>query len=178
MMEAAGSLGDLGTFLPLWLGMVAVCGLDARVSLIMTGVASVASGLKFGIPMPIQPMKAIAAVAIACSFSRGDIAAAGFCVGLVVLVLALVRGFDRLHDWIPVPIVSGVQWAVALQLAMAGAGMFFTAPGRLRPWTGIEGLWWAPLGLAVLLLLRQNRLMPGAVKLPSSGFADAIIERM
>ena len=43
LLEVSGSLGDLGTFLPLWLGMVTLCGLDPGVSLVFAGAANEAT---------------------------------------------------------------------------------------------------------------------------------------
>ena len=57
--EANGSLGDLGTFLPLLLGLSITQGLDLGTTLIFTGVYNVFTGFLFGIPMPLQPMKTI-----------------------------------------------------------------------------------------------------------------------
>ena len=65
--EAAGAVGDLGTFLPLTLGLVAAAGLDLGTTLVGTGLYNLASGALFGVPMPVQPMKAIAAAAIAAA---------------------------------------------------------------------------------------------------------------
>ena len=150
-----------GTFLPLWLGMVTICCLDPSTSLIVAGAANMASGLAFGIPMSIQPLNTITAVAITSSFSRGDLAAASFSVGLTILILTLVRGFNRIHHWIPAPVVRGIQSAVMLELAMAGAHMLLIAPGQLRPWMGSEGLWWAAAGVGALWIFRRNRRLPG-----------------
>ena len=171
LREISGAFGDLGTFLPLWLGMVTVCGLKPGMSLLLAGVATMVTGFVFGIPMAVQPMKAIAAVAIAANFSLGAIAAAGLFVGLLVLVLGLTRGLDWLGRWIPRPVVRGVQWAVALQLAIAGAKLVLVAGSGLRPWWGVGGLWWAPVGLAILLLLRNNRLLPAAPTILVLGLA-------
>src|SRR5574341_1464426 len=62
--EIAGSLGDMGTFLPLLVGMAAQNGLDFASALFFAGLFNVITGLTFRIPMAVQPMKAIAAVAL------------------------------------------------------------------------------------------------------------------
>jgi hypothetical protein len=45
-------------------GLVKDAGLDLGTTLIFTGIYNVCTGLAFGIPMPVQPMKTIAAVAL------------------------------------------------------------------------------------------------------------------
>lgn len=62
--EIAGSLGDMGTFLPLLVGMASQNGLNFATALFFAGLFNIITGLTFSIPMAVQPMKAIAAVAI------------------------------------------------------------------------------------------------------------------
>ncbi|MFN9911925.1 MAG: putative sulfate/molybdate transporter, partial [Pirellulaceae bacterium] len=62
--EIAGSLGDLGTFLPLLVGMTSQNGLNFASALFFAGLFNVVTGLVYSIPMAVQPMKAIAAVAL------------------------------------------------------------------------------------------------------------------
>jgi hypothetical protein len=77
LAELSGSLGDLGTLLPLMTALV-ITSLPA--TLLFTGAANVLTGVAFGIPLPVQPMKAIAAVAIARKFTLEETAAAGVVV--------------------------------------------------------------------------------------------------
>ena len=58
--EVAGAFGDIGTDLPLLVGLIAFCGLDAASVCIVFGVLQVATGFIYGIPMPVQPLKAMA----------------------------------------------------------------------------------------------------------------------
>ena len=60
--EFGGAFGDLGTLLPLVLGAITVAGLAPAGVLLGFGVALVGAGSFYGLPMPVQPMKAIAAV--------------------------------------------------------------------------------------------------------------------
>jgi len=63
--ELAGSMGDFGTLLPLAIGYIAICGLNPAGFLVMMGLTNIALGLIYRLPMPLQPKKVIAAVAIA-----------------------------------------------------------------------------------------------------------------
>ena len=54
--EAGGSLGDLGTFVPLLVGLTVQCGLDVGTTLVFTGLYNLATALVFDVPMPLQPM--------------------------------------------------------------------------------------------------------------------------
>jgi len=135
--DLTGAFGDIGTFLPLWLAMVMICGLDPAASLILAGAANIATGLLFRIPMAVQPMKAIAAVAIAYELSAGSIAAAGMAMGFLMLLLGATRIAGLLPRLIPAPVVRGVQWAVALHLALAGVRLITRETGMAGPWGSI-----------------------------------------
>jgi len=64
LREFAGSLGDLGTLFPLAVGYIAVCGMDPTGMPTMMGAANIATGLIYKLPMPIEPMKVLAVMAI------------------------------------------------------------------------------------------------------------------
>lgn len=58
-MELAGSLGDLGTLLPIAIAMVLFNGLNPLGLFLSIGVYYAVSGIYFGITVPVQPMKVI-----------------------------------------------------------------------------------------------------------------------
>jgi Molybdate transporter of MFS superfamily len=56
-------------------------------TLIFTGIFNILTGLVFGIPLPVQPMKAIATVAILKALTPGQTAAAGIFVASLHILL-------------------------------------------------------------------------------------------
>src|SRR5437899_9088884 len=62
--EAAGAFGDLGTLVPFVVGYITINRLDPQAVLLGFGLVAIATGLYFRTPMPVQPMKAIATVAV------------------------------------------------------------------------------------------------------------------
>lgn len=126
--EASGSLGDLGTFLPLAAAMAAVNRMDLGAIFMFAGVMNIVTGLLFRQPVPVQPMKAIAAVAIAEGLSPGAIAASGFAVGAVVTVLALIGAVGWIDRVVPHPVIRGIQAGVGAKLAMTGAAWTIGLP--------------------------------------------------
>lgn len=82
--EVSGACGDLGTFLPLTVALVRAVGLDLGTTLIVTGIYNIIVGYMFDIPLPVQPMKAICAIAIATpsTFDLDQVMAAGLFVGM------------------------------------------------------------------------------------------------
>ena len=76
-MEIAGSLGDLGTLLPLAIGMIVLCGLQATNVIMMAGLFYIAAGAYFRVPIAVQPMKTIAAYALGVGLLPTQIVSAG-----------------------------------------------------------------------------------------------------
>ena len=151
--ELAGSMGDFGTLLPLAIGYIAICGLNPAGFLVMMGVTNIALGLIYRVPMPLQPMKVIAVVAIAQGWSPPMIYSSGLALGVIWILLAFSGFVERLVRWTPKSVVRGIQLALGITLGWAGLRMM--------------GSWWL-LGLASLaiaLLLRENRRLPGALAL-------------
>lgn len=115
-MEFAGALGDLGIMIPIFIALVAINGLNPTVILLLVGLFYIVCGLYYNLPMPVQPLKAVAAIALATGLGVPVISAAGILMGVILLFLAvsglakfLVRIFSR-------PIVRGIQLGVGLML--------------------------------------------------------------
>ena len=168
--EIAGSLGDLGTFLPLLVGMAAQNGLDFGAALFFAGLFNVVTGLWFTIPMAVQPMKAIAAVALTQGLTVPQILAAGASVSVLVLVLGLTGLIDWLNRVIPKPVVRGLQLGLGLQLLGKGLQMVAGTKMLLGPDSYLVG---ALAALAVLALWMSKRV-PAALVLFGSGLLLAL----
>ncbi|KAK9840623.1 hypothetical protein WJX81_004876 [Elliptochloris bilobata] len=129
LAEISGAFGDLGTFLPLLVGLVQATGMDLGTTLLATGMYNIALGAAFGIPLPVQPMKAIAAVAISGEgLDLAEVAAAGVFVSGVVFLLGVTRLINIFNRLVPTAVVRGVQLSVGLQLTEKGLrAVWFTA---------------------------------------------------
>jgi hypothetical protein len=159
--ELAGAFGDIGTDLPLIAGIILATKLDPSGVFIAFGLAQIASGLLYGLPMPVQPLKAMAVVVIAGQATGGQLQLAGLMIGALMLGLAYSGLLDRLQKLIPVLVVRGVQAGLGLALARTS--------WRLM---GGEGSWgWVAAALAVGLLvwLRNHRHVPGALLVVGAG---------
>jgi MFS superfamily sulfate permease-like transporter len=170
LAELSGALGDLGTFIPLAVSLIAVSGMDAGSVLVFAGLLNVVTGLVFGLPLPVQPMKAIAAVAIAEALAPGEIAAAGFVAGAIVLVLGLTGVVELVERWVPRPVVRGIQLGVGIKLAAKGIGM--TAE---LPWWGADSVALALGGAALVLATARLRRFPTALILLAVGLVLAVL---
>ena len=151
--ELAGAMGDFGTLLPLAAGYIAICGLDPAGFLVTMGLVNIALGLIYRLPMPLEPKKVVAVIAIAERWPPPLIYTTGWTLGLLWLVLAFSGLIERLVDLIPSGVVRGIQLALGITLALAGLRMMSTG------W--ILGL----VAVAIALLLRENRHLPAAIAL-------------
>ena len=117
--EVAGGLGDVGLFVPLAVALIAVNGLDATAVFAVAGIAYVATALYFRVPVPVQPLKAFAAAAIALQLDPAVIAAGALTMAAAMLVLSAGGLATWLARHFPTVLVRGIQAAVALLLAKA-----------------------------------------------------------
>lgn len=62
--ELSGSFGDLGTDLPLLVGIIMAAQLDSASVFTVFGIAQILTGVIYGLPMPMQPLKAMAVIVI------------------------------------------------------------------------------------------------------------------
>ncbi|RVW77117.1 Molybdate transporter 2 [Vitis vinifera] len=116
--ELGGSVGDLGTYIPIVLALTLVNHLDLSTTLIFTALYNISTGFLFGIPMPVQPMKSIAAVAISDPLlSLPQIAAAGLSTAATLFILGATGLMSLLYRFIPLPVVRGVQLSQGLAFA-------------------------------------------------------------
>ena len=159
--EFSGGLGDLGTFLPIAVGLCVACDLGLPAVLVWAGVLNAATGALFRQPIPVQPMKAVAAVAVADGLTGGAVRAAGLLVGACVLLAGVTGLADRLGRAVPAAVVRGLQLAVGVKLAARGAGWAFGGDG-----------WELTLGAcaaAAVALAPRSRRVPTLILLVVAG---------
>ena len=171
--EVSGSLGDLGTFIPLLVGMSITNGLNLTSALFFAGVFNILTGLAFSIPMAVQPMKAIAAVAISENLRAEQILAAGIWTSAIVLVLGLSRVINVVDRVIPRPVVRGLQLGLGIQLIEKGV-LLVRNTGSL--W-GLDSVLTGILGFALVLALASSRRTPVALLLFCAGLVIAVATR-
>src|SRR5262245_51112309 len=96
LLECSGACGDLGTFIPHVIGAMTVAGLVPVSVLLGFATFLIGTGLFYGLPLPVQPMKAVSAVILTGGLRPGEVAAAGIMLGIVLLVLGVTGWIGRL----------------------------------------------------------------------------------
>ena len=168
--EAAGALGDLGTFIPLLVGMVNRWGLQFGPALFCAGLLNLVTGLIFRIPMPVQPMKAIAAVAIAEGLNEAQILTAGIGTAGVILLLAATGLIDWLNRAIPRSVVRGLQLALGLKLLSGGFSMIAGTD-----WIGLDSVLLGAGCAGLVLVLSFSTRVPGALVVLGLGLLATVL---
>lgn len=118
--EVSGALGDLGVLLPLAAALITVNGLSATGVFFGVGLAYILTGLVYRLPLPVQPLKAVAAIAIAQGLPAGAVTAAGWWMGLLFLILAATGAARYLGRLFTRPIIRGIQLGLGLLLMRSG----------------------------------------------------------
>lgn len=186
--ELAGSLGDLGTLLPLAFGLIVLNGLDSTATFISIGLFYVLGGLYFGVTVPVQPMKVISAYAIANAISPLQISAAGFWMGILLLILALTGSMTLVRKIIPQATVRGVQLVTGVLLFIQGIKFMLgqtsmqQVHGSAEPFMSITSLGPIPVGIVLgivaailILMLLENRVAPAALVVVIGGTMVGLI---
>lgn len=169
-MELAGSLGDLGTLLPIVVGMILINRLSPTTVFLAFGLFYLMTGLYYRLPIPVQPLKAVGAIAIAYpnQITESVIGAGGILFGLLLLVLSLSGMVDRLAKLFTQPVVRGIQLALGLIFLKKGIELIVTQKVFL---SGVDGkLSEYPTNLvmgfivfALVLALLDNKKFPAAL---------------
>lgn len=165
--ELAGSFGDIGTDLPLIVGIILASGLDAGGVFIVFGMLQILTGVMYGLPMPMQPLKAMAILVITQKIAGSVLLGAGLAIGATMLVLSLSGALALLARWIPRCVVRGIQFGLGLSLASL-------ALGRYIPSMGMTGYLLAGAGLVIMLALWGNRRVPAGLLVIAIGVAFAL----
>ena len=156
--ELAGALGDLGVLVPIAVALIVKNGLTPTAVLLPAGLLYVAAGLVYRLPVPVQPLKAFGAIAIAHGFGANDIAAGALLMGAIFLAL----GASGLLDWVakvfPQPIIRGIQLSVGLLFCQLAWKLVSATPKAFTDHR--HSVWWlgaATAGVIAAALLLRGR---------------------
>jgi hypothetical protein len=170
--DLSGAFADLGTFLPLVIALLVLGHFDPTGLLIGFGLFAVLTGLIYRLPVPVQPMKLVAALAIAGGLSAEAMMASGILLGLALLLLGGTGVIEKMHRLLPRTILAGLQIALGLHLLMACAQLIDGDPGLgLLALTAFGLLLATPLRnmacIALLLVGIGWTILSGAAVLPA-----------
>jgi hypothetical protein len=175
LRELAGGLGDCGLFIPIAIAMITINGLNATAVFAGAGLLYVATALVFRVPVPVQPLKAFAAAAIALGLDAETLAAGALLMAAIMAALAITGLAAWLTERFPLVLVRGIQAAVALLLVKAAVSL-----AEQGNWEGLAPIA-AELSFALavvtlgLLLAARGRRLPASLIVLAAGAVIGLI---
>ncbi len=187
-MEFSGSLGDLGTILPLSVGMILINDMDPYGIFLCVGLFYILSGIYYRVTCPVEPMKVISGYAIASGISAMQIQSSCLLISLFLLVLGVTGLIDHIRKNIPLPVIRGVQLSTGTLLVSKGVQLIVgTSPfqkihGAAEPFLMLQNIGPIPFGFIaggllffLTLFLLNNTKVPAAVTIVGIGLVIGII---
>ncbi|WP_422698800.1 putative sulfate/molybdate transporter [Desulfosarcina cetonica] len=187
-MELAGSLGDLGTILPLAIGMILINGLNPVGLFTGVGIFYILSGLYFKVTTPVEPMKVIGAYAIATGIGAVQIQAASLWIFVFLILIGGSGAIAWIGRYIPKPVIRGVQLSTGVLLVSQGVKLMMgnaklqVLRHAAEPYLSVQGLGPLPIGLVIgtllgvlTLLLLENRRLPAAIVVVGAGMLTGLL---
>jgi SulP family sulfate permease len=180
-VELAGALGDLGTLLPIVVGMILINQLSPTTVFFAFGLFYLITGYYYRLPVPVQPLKAVGAIAIAypALITESVIGAAGIIFGALLLVFALTGLVDRLAKLFTQPVVRGIQLSLGLVFLRKGVELIVDprlfmsgAVGSLAGYRVNLIIGVVVFGLVLALL--DNKKLPAALAAVAAGIAAGL----
>ncbi|MCW2991044.1 MAG: sulfate permease-like transporter, superfamily [Solirubrobacterales bacterium] len=171
--EISGAVADVGVLVPIAAALIVSNGLSATAVLLPAALLYIVAGLVYRLPVPVQPLKAFGAIAIAKGLGADDIAAGALLMGVIFLVVGATGLVDLAARAFPRALVRGVQLSVGLLFLKIAWGLVHHPPKSfaahaLDPSAAI------PLGLAFLLVALLFRRHLIALVLVTAGVAVAV----
>lgn len=157
--EAAGSVADLGVFVPIAVALIVANGLSPTAVLLPAGLLYLVVARVYRLPVAVQPLKAFGAIAIAAGLGVDVIAAGAILMGVIFLVLGVGNWLDKVGALFPVPVIRGVQLAVAILFVKIAWGLVVDPQPVFTNQLNQPFLAVAALALFVALVIFRHRIV-------------------
>lgn len=187
-MEFAGSLGDLGTLLPLSLGMIMINQLEPVGVFVGIGIFYILSGLYFRVTCPVEPMKVISGYAIATGIGATTIQASALWLFIVLLLIGSTGLINLISRYTAISVVRGVQLSTGILLMtqgvklIAGTSSLQQIYDMAEPYLHVQNIGPLPIGIVLgsvlgvlALLMISNKRIPAALIIVGTGIATGIV---
>ncbi|MEC8915120.1 MAG: putative sulfate/molybdate transporter [Candidatus Neomarinimicrobiota bacterium] len=154
--EWSGAFGDIGTDFPLIVGMILAAGLDSASVLVTFGVMQIFTGSFYKMPMPIQPLKAMATIVITQKISPNILYGGGLAIGISMLLLNITKLIDWISRVVPKAVIRGIQLGLGIKLGLLALQDYVIADG-------VAGYYLAAAAFLLAIFLLGNRKYPPAI---------------
>ncbi|MFX1302275.1 MAG: putative sulfate/molybdate transporter [Promethearchaeota archaeon] len=157
LREFGGAFGDWGTLIPFIIGYISIVGLNPAGIFLTLGITNIILGIKFNLPLPVQPQKTIGTVAISKGWDPNMVISTGFGTGMVWFLLGFSKKLNKIVSKVPIIAVRGIQLGLALILGWTGILLFS------------ENLYLGLISISIILILIKNKPIPSAIILTIAG---------
>lgn len=117
LSEWSGAIGDFGTTLPLAFGLIIFNGFPPERIFLLWGLAYIATGWIYRVPVSVQPLKAMAVIAMATGYSIEFLSTTSLFYGILLLLLSISGAIRWLEKWFSPALIGGIQLGIGLILA-------------------------------------------------------------
>jgi predicted benzoate:H+ symporter BenE len=155
--EFGGAFGDWGTLIPFIIGYISIVGLKPAGIFLTLGLTNIILGIRFNLPLPVQPQKTIGTVAISERWTSNMVISTGFGTGVIWFLLGFTKKLNKIVQKIPITAVRGIQLGLAFILGWAGI-VFFS-----------DNLYLGLISIIIIVLLIKNKPIPSAIILTIIG---------
>ena len=157
LSEFAGALGDWGTLIPFIIGYISIVGFNPAGVFLCLGLTNIVLGIRFNLPLPVQPQKTIGTIAISQAWNPGLVISTGFGTGVIWTILGLTKFLEKIVRKVPVVLVRGIQLGLGLILG----------------WTAFQllssDIFLGVISVFIILLLFRFKRIPSSVILVTFG---------
>jgi hypothetical protein len=165
--EIAGAFGDLGTLIPFAVAYIKLLGVDPFGMLLAFGLAMLAVGLYYKTPWPVQPMKALGAIATTQAaqvavITASTVYASALVTGIIWFILGVTGAAKRVADLVGRPVALGIILGLGLSFMLDGAKLM------ANDW------WLSGIALFLTLMLLTIRKIPAMFLLRAAGAVVAV----
>lgn len=154
--ELSGAFGDIGTDFPLIVALIITAGMYTPSVLIVFGAMQILTGLVYRMPMPVQPLKAMATLVIAQQIGGNVLLGAGLSIGVVMLILSATGLLTKIAELIPKAVVRGIQLGLGISLSLLAFQKYI-------PSEGTAGFILAFISFVIVIALIDNKKYPSSL---------------
>jgi hypothetical protein len=147
--ELAGAVADLGVLVPIAVALIVSNGLSATAVLLPAALLYITVAFVYRLPVPVQPLKAFGAIAIANGLGSDEIAAGALLMGAIFLFAGRLGIIDLLSRAFPRALVRGVQLTVGLLFLKIAWGLV-TDPPKSFAAHALDARWALPLAIVLV----------------------------
>lgn len=154
--EFAGAFGDIGTDFPLLVSMIIASGLHTPSVLIVYGLMQLFTGFIYKMPMPVQPLKAMATLVITQKIAGDVLMGAGLAIGVIMFIMSITGVLEKITKIVPKSVVRGLQLGLGISLCFLSCKTYISSDG-------IIGYVLAFVAFIIVLLLIDSKKYPAAL---------------